>query len=184
MAEMTYELSEARLGSGLERLRNNKILCDAKLEANGIIVFLQMASGKFRSLLLSVLRKSDCSMHIPLCGDELRFVQKVHVQTVTEPTATLTHTAIVFRMKSFNFRNGRQLANFSHLSIFPNLAFWLSGGSMISRWERGRGAHPLGGRPPTWVLFGQNAGPDPGFSVGVAWTHFGRVLASNVGTFQ
>ena len=27
-------------------------------------------------------------------------------------------------------------------------------------------------------------GPDPGFSIGGAWTHFGEVLASNVGTFQ
>ena len=26
-----------------------------------------------------------------------------------------------------------------------------------------------------------NAGPNPGFSVGGAWTHFGGVLASNVG---
>ena len=38
MAGMTYELSEARLGNGLERLRNNKILCDTKLEANGKLV--------------------------------------------------------------------------------------------------------------------------------------------------
>ena len=28
------------------------------------------------------------------------------------------------------------------------------------------------------------AGPDPGFPVGGAWTHFGGVLASDVGTFQ
>ena len=28
------------------------------------------------------------------------------------------------------------------------------------------------------------AGPDPGFSVGGAWTHFRGVLASNVGTFM
>ena len=33
---------------------------------------------------------------------------------------------------------------------------------------------------------GATSGPDPGFSVGGggAWTHFGGVLASNVGTFS
>ena len=30
----------------------------------------------------------------------------------------------------------------------------------------------------------QYSGPDPGFFVGGAWTHFGGGLASNVGTFQ
>ena len=35
MAEMTYELSEARLSNGLDRLRSKNAFCDAKLETNG-----------------------------------------------------------------------------------------------------------------------------------------------------
>ena len=38
--------------------------------------------------------------------------------------------------------------------------------------------------PSAPVLVKLISGPDPGFSIGGAWTHFGGVLASNVGTFQ